>query len=103
MFGWLFGRRRRLLAQAAQAAKETATEEQHCQRYEINVAHQGQHLFATERWLRKYSAEHIASLVRMFGQVFPRSEGYSISVASFLCTTKNPAVIEKALAELEAD
>lgn len=103
MFGWPFVRRRKLLVQVTQAAKETANEEQHCQRYEINVAHKGHHLFATERWLRKYSAEHVASLVRLFGQVFPRSEGYSISVASFLCTTKNPAVIEQALSELEAD
>ena len=43
-------------------------------RYEINVAENGLHLFATDRHVRSYSVTVIAGLILRFQETFPESE-----------------------------
>ena len=52
--------------------------------YELNVAKDGKHLFATaERSAVNFSKAE--ELVRLFRKKFPNSEGYEISVTYWKC------------------
>ena len=55
--------------------------------YEINVAKNGQHLFATaERSIPSYDIKKFEEVYTLFCKKFPESEGYEISVTLWKCS-----------------
>lgn len=53
--------------------------------YEINVAQNGIHLFATDTFVRSYDEAKIAELLLLFKEKFPKEEKYEVSVTGYTC------------------
>lgn len=66
-------------------------------RYDINIAKNGVHVFATDSAIRSYTPAHVADMIQMFKGTFPVNEGYQISVIAWFdkkCKALDPAVRE---------
>jgi len=61
--------------------------------YEITVALKGRHLFATHERSVK-SREKLESLIKLFSEKFPKSEGYEVSVTLWEKTGKFVSIEE---------
>jgi len=67
--------------------------------FEINVSYKGHGLFATDSSIRSYSSSHVAKLVKLFKEKFPKDEGYRVTVTCW--HTGCPAMPEEIKKELE--
>jgi hypothetical protein len=55
--------------------------------YEINVAHNGRHLFAThERSMSNKLLEQALDMMRLMCEKFPESEGYEVTMTEWRTT-----------------
>lgn len=69
--------------------------------YEINVARNGQHVFATDTFVRNYTDSHILKLILLFKEKFPKEEKYEISVTAQTCMAIPSAITDEIKKALE--
>lgn len=62
--------------------------------YEINVAKNGKHIFATDSSIRSYGDDGIVELLKLFAEKFPKADGYTVSATAWFCTSSHPIPAE---------
>ena len=72
--------------------------------FEINVSHNGEHIFATDSTLRSYTEKHVTELLALFAKIYPKNNKYTISVTCWQCSSSPalPQGIADALAAWES-
>jgi len=52
-------------------------------KYEVNVAKNGKHVFATDSTVRNYPESQIRDLILLFREKFPPEEGYTFTITCY--------------------